>query len=152
MRNESIYNKTQKSSLKNFAVIEQDRENKIKNYANQSFINEIKRRNKIFDEINFKKKQENFDLQEAHQKQISDKIFKKNQNKSIELVEDKIMIENFKNHENEVIEKENYEEIQRRTLCRKNLDDQKFSNMLMENINDTKEFELNKSILKKLSP
>ena len=152
MRNDTIYNKTQESSFKNLAVIEKDRESKIKEYANRSFINEIKKRNKILDEIHFKKRQENFSLKEAHQKQINDKILQKTQNQSLELVGDKIMIENIKSHEKEIIEKEKFEEAQRRNLCRKNLDDQKISNMSMGNINYTREFELNKSILKKISP
>lgn len=120
--------------------------------ANDSLNREIKKRNKILDKINFKKKIENIQLNEVHKKQISDKIADKFHNSSVELDNDQIMIQNLKIHENSVIKQEKYEELKRRILCRKNLDDQKIYNMSMGNIRDTNEFELNKPLLDKISP
>ena len=84
-------------------------------------------------------------LKEIHKKQISDRIYKRNQNHSIELISDKIMIEKLKSQEDKEIEKEKQEEENRRETRKKILEEQRVADYKAEkNPKEMREFELNK--------
>lgn len=154
-RNDLIYNNIQRSPYKNLAMAEKERERKLQQNANQSFITEVKKRNQLMDEMRKKKQIDYLSLQNTQMQQIQDKIHKKKQKTSIELLNDKIMLQNLKSHEAEMLGKEKSEEENKRQLCKKNLDEQKAANMSIDpstSYQYVKEFELNKSLLKDISP
>jgi hypothetical protein len=154
-RNDLIYNKVRNSPYKNLAVAEKERESKLQNDANHSFVEELKRRNKLMDEIKRKKHKEYMNLKLSHQQQIEDKLLEKRQSSSIQLLNDQIMIEAIKNHEKEVILLEQKEEEERRRKCKDNLEEQKIANRSIDpsaQFQYTKEFELNRSLIKDISP
>lgn len=149
-RNESIYNNYQSSPYKNLSVAEQERDRKLKVEANESFMQELKRKNKLMDEMNQKKSKELFYLKQIQQKQIDDKMVKKKQSNTNELMNDRIMLDTLNQYENQMTEKERMQEINRRNLCRQNLEETKNASMSLDP-NFTREFELNKSLLKEAS-
>lgn len=154
-RNDLIYNNVKNSPYKNLAVVDKERESKLLKDANHSFVEELKRRNRIMDEIKRKKKQEYMNLKQTHQKQIEDKMIEKRQSSSIELLSDQIMVEAMKNHEKEVILQEQREEQERRKKCKDLLEEQKIANRSIDpnsQFQYTKEFELNRSLIRDISP
>ena len=65
-RNDLIYNNVQKSSYKNLAVAEKEREDKLKLRANQSFIAETQKRGIEYEDLQQKKQKEYIDLKTTH--------------------------------------------------------------------------------------
>lgn len=154
-RNDKIYNATQKSPYKNLSVAEKDREQKLKLHANQSFADEVKKRNYIMDEVQKKKHQDYLSLQTIHLQQIEDKLHRKRQSNTIELLNDKVMLQSMQNHEKEMLIKEKMEEEKRKQLCKQMLEEHKNSSTSGDALTSTyftREFELNKSLIKEISP
>jgi len=154
-RNDMIFNSVQKSPYKNLAVAERLKESKLTQEANQSFISELKKRNMIMDEMKRKKREEYMNLKTSHKQQIEDGATKKKQNHSIELHNDKIMIEGLKNHEQEMQLKERKEMEAKKIQCKKALEENMSASMSIDpssQIYYTKEFELNRSLIKDISP
>ena len=154
-RNDKIYNATQKSPYKNLSVAEKDREQKLKLHANQSFAEEVKKRNYIMDEVQKKKHQDYMSLQTIHLQQIEDKLHRKRQSNTIELLNDKVMLQSMQNHEKEMLIKEKMEEEKRKQLCKQMLEEHKNSSTSGDPLTSTyftREFELNKSLIKEISP
>lgn len=154
-RNDKIYNTVYASPYKNLAIAEKERERKLKENADQSFVQEIKRRNMKMDELRLKKQSEYQTLQNAHKEQMFYKQHKQKQSSSIERLQDQQMVANLKTHEEEMLQKEREEEENRRRLCRMNLDEQQEANRSIDpNVSYVykKEFELSKKLIRDISP
>lgn len=148
-RNENIFTCAQKSSFKNHAVTQKERENRLEKKANKSFIEGIKLRNLRLDEINMKRKNDRIRLQNEHLNQIQDRSEKNSKNKSLELINDKQMVSQLEAQEKKILNQEAEEKVKRRQLCKMNLDSQKLQNQNMNpQVENLKEFGLNKSLIK----
>ena len=86
---------------------------------------------------------------------MDDKIKNRKHNSTLELDHDRKMIEDMKRHEQNILAKERIEERNRRLTIRQNLDQQKDGSLSQDIASDYlygKEFELNKSLIKEISP
>jgi hypothetical protein len=149
-RNDSIYNNVQASPYKNYTIIQNERDRKLEDEANNSFMHELQRRNKLTDEMNQKKAKELRYLGQTHKKQMNDKMTKIRHNSSIEKLDDIKMLHTLSNYEHQLDDKERMQEVNRRKMCRQYQTETKNAGMSVEP-NFTREFELNKSLLREAS-
>jgi hypothetical protein len=149
-RNDSIYDNVQSSPYKNHTIIQKERDRKLEDEANNSFMHELKRRNKLTDEMNHKKAKELRYLGQTHKKQMNDKMTKMRHNSSVEKLDDIKMLNTLSNYEHQMDDKERMQEVNRRNMCRQYQVETKNAGMSVDP-NFTREFELNKSLLREAS-
>lgn len=151
---EELTKSRDQSPFKNLAIVEKEREKVLVNQANQSFIEETRKRNKKIDELAIQKQKLNMDVRSVQKQQIESKNVKIKNQSSLEILNDKIMLDTLHNHEQEMILKERLEDQNRRMTFKKFLDDQadlERTNHFASNPNLNREFELNRELIKEIS-
>ena len=147
--------KPKKTQYKNLAIIEKERERKLLNKASKSVMEEAKKRDKIVADKNHDKIKEYQNLKMAHKHQMEEKQLNRRNNSSLEIFNDKLMLDTIQQHEKEIIRKEKLEAENRKQTFKKMLDDHS-SPQYTKNFNNSqiydREFELNKGLIKELSP
>lgn len=105
--------------------------------------------------LGINKQREYLDLKAVHKKQMEEKQYNKRNNSSLEILNDKMMLDTLQSHENDIIAREKLDDQNRKLTYKKFLDEQAASDKALgfnSSQNYSREFELSKDLIKEISP